>query len=66
MKIFTVDFQDNNPVKFKKNVVRVMKNQYSKYHKTHPILKQTYNISGVYVSMEQERFTIRLDGVGKT
>ena len=59
---FTVDFPGlNNPVKFKKMWIReVMKNKYSKYHKTHPILKQTYNISGVYVEVwNNQKGTIR-------
>ena len=44
----------------------VMKNQYSKYHKTHPILKQTYNISGVYVEVwNNQKVQFVLDGVGR-
>ena len=61
-KDFTVDFPGlNNPVKFKEMWIReVMKNKNSKYHKTHPILKQTYNISGLYVEVwKNQKGTIR-------
>ena len=59
---FTVDFPGlNNPVKFKEMWIReVMKNENSKYHKTHPILKQTYNISGLFVEVwKNQKGTIR-------